>query len=427
MINKITITFILATIYSLLASSANYENKDRVYDQNIHTVLLHPPGDQLAPPVIRLNTTDRLRLSFDDMSPESYQFKYTFIHCTRDWHTSDLDQMDYLDGFFEEDIINYDFSLNAIPPYIHYNVSFPSRDMQIKLSGNYILKVYLDSSDGEEVIFTRRFFVVEPLVRVEASIPYYPKNLEFVRKKQQIDFSLFTPDLFNVEPEQRIRVTIQQNGRWDNIKENLVPTSVMMNQLNFNYREGIVFEGGNQFRNFDMKSYNYQSMYIKEIFSDQDGYVVVLHTDQSRAKKPYSIVEDINGKKLIKARNDQDTNTEGEYAWVEFWLRQPKIKDANVYLLGALNNWQIDDKCKLRYDSRYNMYRGRMYLKQGYYNYLFVTVPDGKSRGSVSVIEGDHWETKNIYTIYVYYREKVPDYDRLVGYSIFNSIDVSTN
>ena len=426
MIRKVIIICALITINIVFAKANIVENKDLVYDQNIQTVLLYPPSDQLLAPVIRLNSTDKLRLSFDDMSTESYQFKYTFVHCTEDWQTSDLDQMDYLDGFFEEDITQYEFSLNAIPPYIHYDLVFPERDMQIKLSGNYILKVYLNSSDDEDVIFTRRFFVVEPLVRVEVDIPYYPKNLEFVRKKQQIDFTLITPDLFSAEPEQRIRVTLQQNGRWDNIKENLKPTSVMMNQLNFNYSEGIVFEGGNQFRNFDMKSYNYQSMYIKEILSDPDGYVVILHTDQPRANKPYSVIEDIAGRKLIKARNDQDTRTEGEYAWVEFWLNQPRIKDADIYILGALNSWQLDDLSKLRYDSRYNMYKGRLYLKQGYYNYLYVVVPKGETRGSVSVIEGDHWETKNQYSVYVYYRERVPEYDRLIGYSTFNSFSVST-
>jgi len=62
--------------------------------------------------------------------------------------------------------------------------------------------------------------------------------------------------------------------------------------------------------------------------------------------------------------------------------------------LGALNNWQLDEKSKMRYNSHLNMYHGRLFLKQGYYDYLFAVVPDGKMRGSVSVIEGDHWETK---------------------------------
>ena len=56
-------------------------NEDKVYDDNIQTVLLFKEGDQLSEPVIRLNTNDRLRLSFDDFSNESFRFKYTLIHC----------------------------------------------------------------------------------------------------------------------------------------------------------------------------------------------------------------------------------------------------------------------------------------------------------------------------------------------------------
>ena len=80
----------------------------------------------------------------------------------------------------------------------------------------------------------------------------------------------------------------------------------------------------------------------------------------------------------------------------------------------------------MRWDSRYNMYRGTLFIKQGYYDYLYAVVPNGETRGSVSFIEGDHWETNNQYTVYVYYRTRVPEYDRLVGYSTFNSLDVST-
>ncbi len=400
-------------------------NNDLIYDDNIQTVLLHPPGDQLAKPVIRLKSNDKLRLSFDDFSPDSYEFRYTFIHCTEDWQTSDLDQMDYLDGFFEGEITQYEFSLNAIPPYIHYDLIFPNNEVRIKISGNYILKVYFDSPEDENVIFTKRFYVVEPLVRVEATIPYYPKNLEFVRKKQQIDIKLFTPNLFSAEPLQRFSITIQQNGRWDNIKYGLKPTSTMLDELLFDYREGIVFEGGNQFRNFDMKNFNYRSMHIKDIYNEADGYTVVLHTNQNRANKPFSNEEDINGKRFIKAKPNQDTGTEGEYAVVEFWLKQPKLQDADIYILGALNDWQLDSKNKMRWDSRYNLYRGKLLLKQGYYDYLYIVVPKGKTQGSVAIIEGDHWEAKNLYSVFVYYRERVPEYDRLVGYSVFNSFDVS--
>jgi len=413
----------------LLFHQVNYSQtityQDRTYDENIQTVLCYRTGNQLNEPIIRLNSNEKLRLSFDDLSDESYRFKYTIIHCNEFWEPSDLTQIEYIEGYFEEEILDYYFSLNAIPGYIHYTHVFPTPNMRIKRSGNYLLKVYLDNPGDENVLFTKRFYVVEQLIRVEASIPYYPKNLIFTRKKQQIDIRLFTPDLFNAEPQQRVSLTLQQNGRWDNAKMGIKATSIMMNELQYNYPEGIVFDGGNQYRNFDMKSFVYQSMYIKRIVSDKEGYIVVLHTDYSKAKKPYETIADIHGKKLIRARSDQVTMIEGEYALVQFTLKHPKIENADIYIVGALNNWQLDELSKMRFSSSTKQYYGQLILKQGYYDYHYVVVPRGSNVGDVTVIEGDNWQSKNTYSAFIYYREKVPEYDRLVGYQKFSSFEIS--
>ncbi len=418
---KKNILLLLLLIGTLMAQAQEVKNEDLIYDDNIHTVLFHKTGNQLAPPVIRLGTNDKLRLAFDDMSNKSYLFKYTIIHCSYNWEPSDLEQNEYIDGYLEDEIDNYEFSFNAIPAYVHYELMFPGPNMKIKLSGNYILKVYVDNSSDENVIFTRRFFVIEPLARIDVAIPYYPKKLEYTRQKQQIDLMINTPNLFNDEPQQRTNVVIQQNGRWDNAKIGLKATSVTSNTLNYDYQYGIVFNGGNQFRHFNIESYWYQSMYIKQIISNADGYTVILHTDYPRESKPYETEIDLNGKMIIQARKNQNSNTEGEYAWVEFWLKMPKIADADVYILGQLNDWQFNSKNVMIYDSRLRMYHGSLYLKQGYYDYLYTVLPDGKTRGEVTPIEGDHWETDNDYTIYLYYRERVPEYDRLVGYRKFNT------
>lgn len=418
---KKTFLIVLISITIISGHAQDVKNEDIIYDENIHTVLLHLAGDQLKPPVLRLGSNDRLQLSFDDMSSETFRFKYTFVHCDQNWNTTNLEQFEYLDGYYEDDITNYQFSVNAIPGYIHYNLLFPTRDMNIKLSGNYILKVYVNEPSDENVIFTRRFFVIEPLVEVKAGVPYYPKKLEYTRFKQQIDLQLITPDLFNAEPMQRINVTIQQNGRWDNVKTGLKPTSISLNMLDYNYPNGIVFDGGNDFRNFNIESYWYKSMYVREIISNKDGYEVFLHTEGTRKKREYETLGDLNGKRVIKARKDQVTATEGEYAWVIFSLKVPEYKDADIYILGQLNDWRLDYKSRMKYDSRYRMYIGEMLLKQGYYEYNYVVVPEGKNKGDITEIEGDHWQTDNDYTVYVYYREKVPEYDRLVGYYNFNS------
>lgn len=412
-------------VQNILATDS--QNQDRVYDENIQSVLLYAGTDQLNPPVIKLGTNESLLLAFDDMSHDSYIFNYTIIHCTRDWETSDLEQMEYLNGFFEGEIRDYAFSLNAIPEYVHYELRFPNADMRIKLSGNYIIKVYLNSPEAGNIILTKRFFVVEPLATIKVSIPYYPKEIQFTRMKQQVDLVVYSPeDLFMADARQRVSVMIMQNGRWDNMANNLHPTSIIQNEMNFDYTNGILFDGGNAFRNFDMKSFWYQSMYIRSISSEPDGYKVVLYDDLPRSGKAYETIETINGRKFIKARTEQSTAIEGEYAWVYFTLKYPKIQNADVYLLGAINDWQLNDKNKLEYNESTRKYQGKMYLKQGYYEYLYAVVPEGKTVGDVTLIEGDHFETDNYYSVFVYYRERVPEYDRLLGYSYFNSKMVTT-
>jgi len=396
--------------------SQRIKNEDLVYDRNIHAVIFHPRGNQLGNPVIRLGSTDQLKLSFDDMSNESYKFNYTVIHCDYNWNESDMEQFEYLDGFMEGDINQFEFSFNAIPGYVHYDMLFPNPDLRIKLSGNYILKVYLNDASDENVILTRRFFVIEPKMRIDVSIPYYPKVLKYTRHKQQIDLELGTPDLFNAEPMMRVKVVIQQNGRWDNAKMGLKPTSVTNNRLGYHYPNGIVFDGGNSFRHFNMESYWYKSMYIRDIISEADGYSVILHTNSPRAEREYETIADLNGRRVIQARKDQNTSIEGEYAWVHFWLKMPEIEDSDVYILGQLNDWQLNDKNIMIYDYQQRAYYGRMYLKQGYYDYMYIALEDGKTKGDITRIEGDNWQADNEYTVYVYYREKVPEYDRLVGY-----------
>lgn len=417
---KLIFLFMIHTAF-LYSYPQMVRNSDLVYDDNIQGIIFNKLDYPLDKPFIQLGSSDKLRLAFDDMSNQSYIFKYTFVHCDSEWKTSKLDQMEYLDGYFEDEILDYEFSLNAIPGYIHYEAVLPRRNMVPKLSGNYILKVYLNDASEENVLFTRRFYVVEPLTEPKVAIPFYPINLEFLRTKQQIDLSIFVPDLFNSEPMQRFKVNIQQNGRWDNMKVGLKPTSITSNFLVYNYPEGIVFDGGNDFRRFNMESFYYQSMYIKEIISEADGYDVILHTDYSRKSKPYETLGDLNGRRIIRAREEQSTAIEGEYAWVFFALKSPRIENVTMYLLGELNDWHLNEKSKMEYNSSARQYEGALYLKQGYYEYLYAALPEGKTRADVTLIEGDHWEADNDYTVFVYYREIVPEYDRLVGLMTINS------
>ena len=59
-------------------------------------------------------------------------------------------------------------------------------------------------------------------------------------------------------------------------------------------------------------------------------------------------------------------------------------------------------------------------LKQGFYNYKFVTV-DNDGFVDEGAISGNFWQTENNYKVLVYYRNLGGRYDRLIGFGEANS------
>ena len=76
----------------------------------------------------------------------------------------------------------------------------------------------------------------------------------------------------------------------------------------------------------------------------------------------------------------------------------------------------------MKYDYENTGYYGSVYLKQGYYNYVYAFLPNGSTTGDVSLTEGSHWETENDYVIYVYHKDMTSRYDKLIGFEIANSV-----
>ena len=44
-----------------------------------------------------------------------------------------------------------------------------------------------------------------------------------------------------------------------------------------------------------------------------------------------------------------------------------------IYIYGELTNWDILHEAKMQYNEKENYYYGTLYLKQGYYNYKYIT------------------------------------------------------
>ena len=395
--------------------------EDYVYKPNIKTVLFYREGFVLTSPIINLNTDEKLVLKFDDLEGNFKRMRYTFIHCDAYWMPSDLRPNEYLSGFYEDDITDYKYSYNTLQKYTNYTLTIPGDNMKPLLSGNYLLKVYMED-EPDNLVLTRRFMIVDPKVTVNA-IVNQPTVVEYRNYKQEVDFSIDKTGYTINNPYQDLKVVVQQNGRWDNAIRNLKPLYIKGDILDYNYEEENVFSGGNVFRYFDIKSMNAYTEFIAHQVKDSIGYEVFLKEELRKTFKVFVSQKDLKGRMFIKSDdNVTDSDIESEYVYVHFFLKyEAPFQDGGVYILGGLTDWNYSKGAKMEYNYDWKGYTATLYLKQGYYNYQYVFLENGKQVGDETLIEGSHYETDNEYTIYVYHRELGENYDVLIGVKQFNT------
>ena len=419
------LTLLALTILTITATAHNNNTDfflygDFIHKNNISTVLFTQEDFELSDPYIRLNSGDQLILSFDDLDADYKNYQYTIIHCNADWQPSELREYEYIEGFYEEQINDYYRSMNTRVPYTQYRLTFPNQNLRPAKSGNYILKVF-EGGDRNNVVFTRRFMVVEQSVSIEGSVKQ--ANLVMYRDhKQQLSFAINTTGYQVSNPYRDLNVVIIQNGRWDNAITDLDPRSVQGSRFVYDYEDQTLFDGGNEFRHFDIRSLRYLSDRIEDIRSSRRFWDVYLLPDRIRTHEQYFSKDDLNGRFRIMTSDAPNDQLESDYAWVHFHLPMNEpLEDGYLYVMGELTNWAFTEENRMNYNYGENAYELSLLLKQGYYNYLYAYLPEGEAEADITYIEGNHSFTENDYTILVYHRQPGDLYDRLIGMSRMNT------
>jgi len=397
--------------------------EDFVYQKYIKSVELTQVGFELSDPVITLNSDERFHAGFDDLHGGFKQYYYRIQHCTSNWQKSDLLRNEFMEGLDEEQVEHYAPSFNTLTQYTHYEFEFPGDRLLIKKSGNYILSVYSRDAKGNEILaFTRRFLVVDPKVTITAHIGRAGTSEDY-ETRQEVDFSINTSGTRIDAPYQDIKVVIMQNWRWDNALTSLKPYMVRNEILDYNFDNGTnLFDGGNEFRRFDLRSIKLISEKVREITNNDTVYLAKLWESERRVFKKYAYDDDINGRFILKTTDDGTVATQGEYALVKFYLPyDAPILEGNLYVAGGFNRWQYTPENKMTYNYARKAYEASILFKQGYYNYMYVMLPNQSNVGDVTWVEGNHSDTKNTYTILVYHRQKGELYDELIGSGNFES------
>ena len=205
---------------------------DRVYVEGIKSITMQAAGLPLSEPIMDLNGGG-ITLTFDDLEEESRYLKYTIIHCSHDWKPSDMNPIEYIDGFLEDNIETYNYSFNTVVHYMQYRLDFPTANMRPTRSGNYILFVYDDSPD--QPVLTRRFMVVESEpVGIHGNL-HASSVINDRFTHQEVDFTVTTGPYVIRDPIMSVRATIKQNGRWDNAIYGLSYRSGFPGELSFDF------------------------------------------------------------------------------------------------------------------------------------------------------------------------------------------------
>jgi hypothetical protein len=387
--------------------------ENREPDEKIKTVLLFRENADMTFPVISLNSGEKLELHFDDLSGRQRSFSYTLIHCDAQWEPSLLEPQEYLDGYGSGRIEKVTASFNTTYDYFHYSLLFPSEEASPRISGNYALIVYTDN-DPEKVVLIRQFYVAEPLVTLEAEIRQ-PAGEQY-STGQEIECRILYPGYSIADPAGDISVLIRQNGNPQADQRITKPLYIGPEILEYGGNNSIVFDGGNEFRYFDIKSMKYAAEHIDRIDFQNPWYHVFLKPDEPRAYDPYFTQPELNGNYYIETENSQDRHSEADYVYVHFQMpAQLPYSDADIFIFGALSGWSAGDTYRMSYNPGLHCYENVLLLKQGFYNYLYAYRQNGSPAMDTGYFEGNHYETENEYTFLVYHSDPAWDYDRLIA------------
>ena len=376
--------------------------------EQINTPRIIVDGDWERTPIVDMTADETIEFSFDEMSHRYHRFTYYIQHCNAQWEPSDILESDYLDGFNDQPIDDWQNSMNTTFDYTHYRLVIPNNEVRLKISGNYRVSI---REDGREVAFFK-FCMTEGKTLLSAKISGNT-DIDTHDSHQQMDLTVNYGSLTVRDPAKELYTVVMQNHRTDNAVFNPTPTYDAGNRLTYEHCRQLIFTAGNEFRRFEVVNMYEYHMNVDLISFHDPFYHATLSQDTRHHAYKYDY--DHNGRYLIRYNQASDSDTEADYLFVHFNLASDRLTGGRLYVYGHFTGGNLTSKYEMEYNEREKAYQSTVLLKQGAYDYQYLWVPDGESAGQTKPTEGDWYETKNEYLILLYYRQRGSRYDRLVS------------
>ncbi len=404
----------------LIVSTVFSQTKEVHPPDYIKTINFKANTPETQLPILKLGAY--VVLEFDALNGDEEDYYYKVEHFNQDWTPSVLMKSEYMDGFDNQRIRNYENSFNTYQIYSHYRLTIPNPQTRgLKVSGNYMLSIF---NSDDELVFSRKFMIYEDKANVGVSIKR-SRDVQFIEEKQRIDIVIDSKSMAFNNPIQNVKAVIVQNNNLNTAISNIKPQYTIGNQLIYKYDSETSFWGGNEYFFFENKDVRAANTGIQNI-DLQDLYHNYLFTNIQRSSRPYTYNPDINGNYVILNIDAENPSIEADYVWMHFSLLPNPNFDINstVHVYGNFNNYVIDDSTKMTFNASSNTYTNDLLLKQGFYNYKFVVVNHDNSINE-GAIGGNFYQTENNYKVIVYYRDLGGRYDRIIGIGEGSSINIS--
>ena len=415
---RIIILFMLlfqCSMFNVQCSMA-YAQTQQIFDENVRTLTLTVDDDPTLPPYMPLGGKQHIDIEWDEMSHNYKRYIYHIDHCDWDWQPTDgIFESDFLEGLNDQLIEDFEKSFNTTQIYTHYRLSIPNRELRLRLSGNYRVRIYEEDDDRDEdpPVLEARFCIYEKEAGIVAQLSSNT-DIDFNRDHQQMTLSVGFGALSVVDPQRELKVVVMQNRRWDSRVENLVPNVRRQNGVEFTHNRQLIFPGGSEYYRFEILDVHRTAVGVDRIDWYEPYYHATLYPTQPAFA--YSFVEDQNGVYVLRSSDDYDDATTAEYVVTHFFLKSPRLPGGDVYVSGWWSGETFNPDCRMEYDEAHQEYHAAILLKQGYYSYEYV-----QKDGLTTRTMGSFFETENEYEVLVYYRGQGARYDRLAAFSIMHN------
>lgn len=394
----------LIVTFLLFAAVAQAGNK--IYSPTVKTLTTIVNNDWQNRPVMELGSSDILHIGFDELSHDAHRYICHLTRCEADWtESTEVFESDWLQGFNDFPLDDYNNSLNTTVVYTHYEFQIPNEQCSIRRSGNYRLSIY-DEDNGYEKVLDAEFYVVEPLMNLELSITTNT-DLSFNKSHQQLSMSLEYRNVRVVRPEDEIYTVVMQN--WNEQTARTNPNPQFVNQLGqkWEHEWSLIFNAGNEYHKFEVLDVSHPTMGIDRIIWDGERYQA--YPFATTLRHHYLTDEAANGAFLIRNSDRTEEAYTCDYVWVNYTLKAPY--SGEIYLQGHWTNNADPTAYQMQYDAMTQCYRAQVMQKQGYYSYHYID-----KKGETASTEGNFYQTRNTYQALIYYKGLGDRTWQLVGF-----------